>query len=81
MKLGWFFTALTNMEENRYRQIALGTADESMLGLTNDYLSFRGFQEWWDLRLGGGQDARKADFVQYLTGRIEEARIRGGPKN
>lgn len=60
MKLGWFFAALTNLEENRFRQTQLETADEEMLGLVNNDLAFPGFKQWWEARLEIGTDQRDA---------------------
>ncbi|MEJ2540819.1 MAG: hypothetical protein P8188_12755 [Gemmatimonadota bacterium] len=76
MKLGWFFAALTNLEENRFRQIQLETADEEMLGLVNNYLAFAGFREWWEARLEEGLDDRDPAFIAYLDRRMDEAASR-----
>lgn len=79
MKLGWFFAALTNLEENRFRQIQLETADEEMLGLVNNYLAFPGFQQWWEARMEIGTDQRDEAFVRYLERRMEAASTGSDP--
>jgi hypothetical protein len=81
MKLGWFFSALTNLEENRFRQIQLETADAEMLGLVNNYLAFAGFREWWEARVKAGLDQRDPAVVDYLDRRIRAAADRAGSPN
>ena len=71
-QIGWYFTALLRVEENRYRQVELGTvSSDAMLDFANDYLRFRAFRQFWETSKTTGLWQYDPGFVAFLDGKIE----------
>ncbi|MDH3207788.1 MAG: hypothetical protein OEO79_14385 [Gemmatimonadota bacterium] len=74
MKLAWYFLSIIRMEENRFRQISLGTvSDPALLELGDDYLRLRAFRDMWEGSRDSGLWRVDPAFAEYLNERIEDS--------